>query len=201
MTVRGLPYGRGFVDDQVGQDQEWARRVRENPGADQWYITNVSSGVQALDSGNVEEDKVIFFPIQPFERDLFVSKCQINVGNAGTGASAEAGIYLYERDTNRLLLVQGTKVKFNLSSTGLVSEELSGLNFLLAKERYFIGTYVTSSVSPNLRRFETTVLPALTTSALSALPAEIDAEVLSKEADIDLLSVLYFSQSAPEALK
>lgn len=146
--ARGLPYGRGFTDDPVLQDQEYNRQRLSVPRRGGWSFSSrdaIHNLTYSTNSG-MAVDTLYLIPMKVLDQDLLLNSVRLETGNA-TACDIEVGIYLYSADSQRMTLVRPSLAKFT-NSVAQVHEKVFPNNgfSLLAEARYFFSCRFTTAV-------------------------------------------------------
>lgn len=204
MASRGLPYGRGYLPDKIAQDQEWARRSRENPSEQNWVIDRCDMPQVAKLHGVTSSaaNTLVLTPLPLYPYDTMLSEARIFVDTVGTGSRVDVGIYAYMGQPYRhFKLLGNTAVSLPTdSSSGYVVVE-SKEGRIYANNRYYMGSVVTHTTPASLTvadagssdvKFQT--LPATT------LPDLVKLSSLSPSISVTAPSVSYYNEEGSRVL-
>ncbi len=177
---RGLPYGRGYVQDPVAQKQEWARRSRENPSQDGWFFASNSHPVYNTQQlGTPTLDQLCFVPLPIFDKDYHIVEAHTTVTAAGTTSTVKCGLYTIS-SIGELLLLPGSSTTFDTTSTGGLKEDCKCS--LYAGNQYFWGYYGEGAAGGTMvTSMNDHSIPLMTINSFGSLPTRVARGILSRD--------------------
>lgn len=195
---RGLPYGKGYIEDPVAQDTEWGRQLREKPKADGWYYgsTNVAHSIPFSNNSQPSQGGVYLIPLEIPDRDYQLQHARVRVSSGGNGCTLKCCFYVLNND--RLVQVLGSYVEFDGDSSSTRSSTNAPNCTILAGERYFFGFYneVVTSSGTMVCSTTNTACPHGKVSTMTNLDPIIPLEVISADDTVTIPAVIYRSFQA-----
>lgn len=133
--ARSLPQGRGYRRGEnayVNQQESFATRAQALPLADQFIL---QPNVTSLPASSQNFSGQIFVPLGFYEKSIRIAEARVYITVVG-GTTLTAQLYVLI-STGEIRQQPGTKVTFDISTTGLKQESLASI--LPAGQRYFLG--------------------------------------------------------------
>jgi len=195
MPNRGLPFARGYREDQTSQQEAFDQRRRSEPLQNEWTITTGDvMGGGTLVGGTSSVDTLRLVRVPRRVRDLSATKVSLRV-TVGAAGEIQTAVYVYDSNDRSLNLVSGSGIAFDTATAARLTKEVD-FNFL-ADEQYFIANTV-SSATPQFAHISLSsadVNPMLFISADST-PAKIASSEIQQEFTNRTPIIIYYSAEA-----